>query len=99
MAFQFKQLGLDKNVEVLRRQVNLAGKQVVDIGCGSMTFSKILAGEGANVLAIDPDSRQAELNRNLAEFPAGITFEEAGADAIPADDLSLIHISEPTRPY
>ena len=89
MAFQFKQLGLDKNVEVLRRQVNLVGKQVVDIGCGSMTFSKILAGEGANVLAIDPDPRQAELNRNLAEFPAGITFEEAGADAIPADDSSL----------
>ena len=55
MAFNFEKLEIDKNVEVLRRQIKLAGKQVVDIGCGSMTFSKILAGEGATVLAIDPD--------------------------------------------
>jgi ubiquinone/menaquinone biosynthesis C-methylase UbiE len=88
MPFEFKNLGLDKNVEVLRRQVNVANRQVVDIGCGSMTFSKILAGEGASVLAIDPDSKQAAINRGLDEFPQGIVFEEAGASAIPADDGS-----------
>ena len=89
MAFTFQQLEIDKNVEVLRRQIKLAGKQVVDIGCGSMTFSKILAAEGASVLAIDPDSRQAALNReSLAGVDNGITFAETGAESIPATDDS-----------
>lgn len=88
MAFNFEKLEIDKNVEVLRRQIKLAGKQVVDIGCGSMTFSKILAGEGATVLAIDPDSRQAEINRESADPQSGIVFVEAGADSIPAADKS-----------
>ena len=89
MAFKFEQLGIDKNVEVLRRQIKLAGKQVVDIGCGNMTFSKLLAGEGASVLAIDPDSRQAGLNREfLAGVDNGIRFTEAGAEAIPTTDDS-----------
>ncbi len=89
MAFTFEQLGLDKNVEVLRRQLDLAGKRVVDIGCGSMTFSKILDAEGASVLAIDPDQRQAEINRTATpEQGSSIVFMEAGADSIPATDHS-----------
>ena len=74
MSFSFEKLGIDTNVEVLRRQLQLDGKQVVDIGCGSMTFSKIVAGQGAEVLAIDPDPRQAEVNRGLADRPSGIGF-------------------------
>jgi len=89
MAFNFQQLEIDKNVEVLRRQIKLVGKQVVDIGCGSMTFSKTLAAEGASVLAIDPDSRQAGLNReSLVGVDNGIAFAEAGAESIPASDDS-----------
>lgn len=88
MTFNFEQLGIDRNVEVLRRQLELRGKQVVDVGCGSLTFSKILAGEGADVLAIDPDPRQAEVNRGLTESQPGIAFVEAGADSIPATDNS-----------
>lgn len=89
MSFSFEKLGIDTNVEVLRRQLQLDGKQVVDIGCGSMTFSKIVAGQGAEVLAIDPDPRQAEINRGLADRPSGIVFVEAGADTIPASDNQM----------
>jgi ubiquinone/menaquinone biosynthesis C-methylase UbiE len=89
MKFKFSDLGKKLNVEVLRQLVDVAGKQVVDVGCGSLKFSKILADEGASVLAIDPDQHQAVLNhKDPPEPDAGITFVEAEADAIPASDKS-----------
>lgn len=83
-----KDLGLISNLEVTQSFVNLPGKTVVDVGCGDMTFSKILAEAGAHVLAIDPDPVQAEKNRK-AQPTNAIRFEESGADAIPAEDHSV----------
>lgn len=80
-------LGFAKNIDVLRRQIDLTGKRVVDAGCGSMTFSKILTELGARVLAIDPDSVQAEKNRQTPV--THIEFVETGADKIPAEDQSI----------
>ena len=80
-------LGFAKNVDVLRRLIDLGGKRVVDAGCGSMTFSKILAELGAHVLAIDPDTVQAEKNR---QSPVkNIEFVETGADKIPVEDGTI----------
>lgn len=82
------QIGLQTNVDVLASFVNVSGKRVVDVGCGSLMFSKILADAGASVLAIDPDIEQAELNR-AAELQAGIEFVETSGEAIPAKTSSL----------
>ncbi len=82
-----RDLGCTTNAEVIQRFVSLKGKHVVDAGCGSMAFTRIPAGAGANVLAIDPDPVQAELNR--AETLPGIAFAETGAEQIPAEDNSV----------
>lgn len=90
MQFSFENLGLALNVEVLRRFVRVDGLNVVDLGCGSMTFSKILNDEGASVIAIDPDPNQAQRNRDAkTESNSGIAFVEAGADSIPSTNHSL----------
>lgn len=77
-------LGCLSNAEVLDRYVELSDKRVADLGCGDLTFSKILVEAGAEVFAVDPDSVQASLNR---QNPVpGITFFETGADQLPFED-------------
>ena len=80
-------LGQITNVEVIRRFLDLKDKRVMDAGCGAMTFTKVLAEEGARIIAFDPDSVQAD--KNQAESIAGIEFVEAGADKMPAEDGSI----------
>jgi len=82
-----KDIGEKTNQSVLEELVSLDGKYVLDAGCGGLAFTKILVELGAIVLAIDPDSVQAELNR--AAPVAGIEFVETGAESIPAEDHSL----------
>ncbi|MEL7500333.1 MAG: class I SAM-dependent methyltransferase [Planctomycetota bacterium] len=85
---EVQSLGRRTNVDVLREHVQLDHKFVVDAGCGSLTFTNLLAEEGAQVLAIDPDPIQAKLNRESG-FDQSIQFEECGADSIPAADHSV----------
>jgi ubiquinone/menaquinone biosynthesis C-methylase UbiE len=81
-------LGSTTSIDVLARFVSLTDKDVVDVGCGDMTFSKALAACGARVLAIDPDPVQARLNRAAPPID-NLKFVEAGAGAIPAADGSV----------
>lgn len=81
-------LGLAMNIDVIRKFVSLQGKTVIDAGCGDMTVAKMLAGEGATVLALDPDPIQAEKNRDEDPIP-GIQFVETTAEQIPMDDGSV----------
>lgn len=81
-------LGCITNVEVIKRLISVDGKRVVDAGCGSMTVSRMLAELGASVIAVDPDSIQAEKNR-AAEPTPNVEFVEAGAESIPVDDGSI----------
>ncbi|MFK7768023.1 MAG: class I SAM-dependent methyltransferase [Mariniblastus sp.] len=83
-----KKLGRIANAEVILQFVSLAGKRVLDVGCGNLGFTRELAKQGASVLAIDPDSVQAQLNREAGPID-GIEFVEAGADQIPAEHDSL----------
>lgn len=82
------ELGLTTSIDVLYDRVDLGGRALVDIGCGSMVFSRQLVDRGASVLAIDPDAAQARKNRSAA-LPVGLRFEESGADVIPVEDASL----------
>lgn len=81
-------LGCVTNIEVIQRFVELEGRQLVDAGCGDMTVARMLAENGANVLAIDPDSIQAQKNRQADPIP-GIKFVETGAESIPVEDHSI----------
>lgn len=83
-----KDLGCISNAQVIQRFVSLEGKRVVDVGCGSLTFSRQLADLGARVLAIDPDAEQAKVNREAEPVP-NICFVESGAEQIPAADRSV----------
>lgn len=81
-------LGCITNIEVIKKFVDLRGKRLIDAGCGDMTVAKMLAENGANVLAIDPDSVQAQRNREADPIP-GIEFVETGAESIPVEDQSV----------
>ena len=82
-----RDLGRRDNIDVINDFVSLKDKNVVDVGCGGLTFTKLLLSQGARVLAIDPDAVQAEKNRQADPIP-NLTFRESGGDAIPADDAS-----------
>lgn len=44
-----------RELELIARVTDLAGKDVLDIGCGDGRTSRRLAGRGATVLGVDPD--------------------------------------------
>ncbi|GAB5405183.1 MAG: hypothetical protein Aurels2KO_34140 [Aureliella sp.] len=81
-------LGQRTNIDVLNELLDLRGKSVVDAGCGDMGFTRSIVDAGAQVLAIDPDARQAELNRKQPDVP-GLRFVETGAENLPVEDASL----------
>ncbi len=80
-----RDLGCTTNVEVLTGFLTIRGLSLLDVGCGGMTFTRLLAEQGANVLGIDPDAVQAQKNRS-ADLPTNMRFEEAGAGRLPACD-------------
>lgn len=84
-------LGCITNVEVISKLIDVTGMSLIDAGCGAMQVSRMLAEMGANVLAIDPDSVQAEKNRTsgLTDSISGLTFQEAGAEKLPAGDQTI----------
>src|ERR1700709_1500877 len=64
----------------------LAGKRILDIGCGPGTLAKRLAAEGAAVTGIDPGT--AALTKARESVPAA-WFEPASAEALPFPDASF----------
>ena len=66
-----RDLGCITNIEVINQFVSLDGQLVIDAGCGDLGFTRLLAEQGARVLAIDPDPVQA-----------AFIAEQAGADGI-----------------
>lgn len=77
--------GASSDLAVLDRLVELARRDVVDVGCGAGAMARALAERGAAVLAVEPDPVQVE--RNHAAPPVdGVTFAEARAEALPVED-------------
>lgn len=86
---------------ILAALAPLAGKQILDIGCGSGNLVRSLSAQGANVVGIDPNGKALAVARQAA--PTG-TFHQASAEALPfADDSfdgaiflnSLHHVPKP----
>jgi ubiquinone/menaquinone biosynthesis C-methylase UbiE len=82
-----RELGCQTNTEVIDYFVSLTDRFVIDAGCGNLGFSRQLVEQGARVLAIDPDSVQAGLNRE-AEPIDDLEFVETGADRLPVESDS-----------
>jgi ubiquinone/menaquinone biosynthesis C-methylase UbiE len=83
----------------------LAGKDVLEIGCGTGVHARLLAEAGARLSAVDLTPTAVELTRKRLEL-AGLTADvrEADAEALPYPDASfdfvwswgVIHHSEST---
>ncbi len=80
-------LGESTNIGAIERLVAVSGLDVIDIGCGAGTLARALGEHGARVLAVEPDPIQAEQNRRAPPIP-GVTFVEAKAQSLPAEDRS-----------
>ena len=64
----------------------LAGKRILDIGCGTGVLGGSLSARGAIVTGIDPNREALSIARRAV--PAG-TFRAAGAEAMPFKDDSF----------
>jgi SAM-dependent methyltransferase len=73
---------------------DVAGKDVLELGCGTAYFSAWLARRGARVVGIDPTPAQLETARRLMrESALELTLIEAGGEEVPLPDASfdLVH--------
>ncbi len=79
----------------------LAGKRLLDIGCGAGALARSLSERGADVVGVDPNAEALALARKAV--PAG-TFQRAGAESLPFGNgsfggaiflNSLHHVPEP----
>ncbi len=75
--------------ELLQRTLQLAGKRVLELGCGRAEKTRALAaaGEVLEVVAMEVDAIQHA--KNLAQPQERVVFCHGGAEAIPAPDNSF----------
>ncbi|HVD26612.1 MAG TPA: class I SAM-dependent methyltransferase [Gaiellaceae bacterium] len=68
----------------------VAGKDVIELGCGTAYFGAGLAKRGARVTGIDVTPAQLETARRMsAEFDLPMTLVEASAEDVPLPDASF----------
>ncbi|HEX2729391.1 MAG TPA: class I SAM-dependent methyltransferase [Rubrobacteraceae bacterium] len=64
----------------------LAGKEILDVGCGDGTLARSLTDQGAHVTGVDPNGEALDAARRAV--PSG-TFHQTGAEAMPFADHSF----------
>jgi SAM-dependent methyltransferase len=69
---------------------DVAGKDVLELGCGAAQWSILLSGRGARCVGLDNSARQLEHARRLMDA-AGVDFPlvHASADDVPLPDASF----------
>lgn len=69
---------------------DVAGLDVIELGCGTAYFAAWLARSGAQVVGVDPTPAQLETARRMqAEFCLEFPLVEAGGEAVPLPDASF----------
>jgi SAM-dependent methyltransferase len=69
---------------------DVAGKDVIELGCGTAYFGAWLAKRGARVTGVDITPAQLETARRCeAKFGLGMAFIEANAEEVPLADASF----------
>lgn len=94
------------NGEVLLESIDVAGKRVLDVGCGDGHIARLITKAGGHVVGIDPTPKQLE--RARAKEPAGDeTYDEGVAEDLKFEDgsfdvvvffNSLHHVPVPSIP-
>jgi SAM-dependent methyltransferase len=72
---------------------DVAGNDVVELGCGTAYFGAWLARRGARVVGVDVTPAQLETARRMeAEFQLGLQFVEANAEetGLPSESFDLV---------
>jgi SAM-dependent methyltransferase len=68
----------------------VAGRDVIELGCGTAYFGAWLAKRGARVTGVDPTPAQLETARRMSEeFGVPIELVEASAEDVPLPDESF----------
>lgn len=75
------------NTDVLLESLDLAGKRVIDVGCGDGGLTRLMARQGAEVVGVECGARQLAKAR-AAEAVPGADVVEGVAQALPAADGS-----------
>ncbi len=74
----------------VRALPDVAGKEVIELGCGTAYFGAWLAKRGARVVGVDPTPAQLETARRCQEeFGLEFPLIEAGAEDVPLPDGSF----------
>ena len=81
---------VEDEFRLLKELVGLAGREILDVGCGAAAMTARIAtqGEARRVVGLEVDAIQLEKNRAGA-WPAGVEFERGGAQALPCGDASF----------
>jgi ubiquinone/menaquinone biosynthesis C-methylase UbiE len=74
--------------EVISSYLDLAGKHVLDVGCGDGRFTRAMTEMGATVIGIDPGERQLAKAR-AAEKTGSEIYVEGTADELPVEGQSV----------
>jgi ubiquinone/menaquinone biosynthesis C-methylase UbiE len=74
-------------MDLLLGDLDLAGKRVLDIGCGAGELVHRMARAGAQAVGIDPNPKRIAQARKDA--PKGATFEEGVGEKLPFGDATL----------
>ncbi|HEX6490715.1 MAG TPA: class I SAM-dependent methyltransferase, partial [Gaiellaceae bacterium] len=70
------------------REAELAGARVLDVGCGTGKFARVLAERGlAQVWGVDPAPEMLAQARN--RVPASVALERASVESLPFQDGSF----------
>jgi SAM-dependent methyltransferase len=78
------------DIEIARELIGLAGKRVLDIGCGEGELTRALARDGAEVTGIDPhEGRIGRAREKAAEEGVAVTFEVGIGEDLPYADASF----------
>jgi ubiquinone/menaquinone biosynthesis C-methylase UbiE len=80
-------LDFSTNAETAATLLDLAGKRVIDIGCGPGAFTRSLARQGAQVIGVDPNEGTIEKARAAAaEEGLDIAFRVGVGESLPEGD-------------
>jgi len=78
-----------KPTQPLDELLDLAGRDVLDAGCGEGWLARRLASAGARVVALDPSADALERARREGQPDAPVRYVEGAAEALPFPDASF----------
>jgi ubiquinone/menaquinone biosynthesis C-methylase UbiE len=80
-------MNIQSNADVLLENLDLPGKDVIDVGCGEGGMVRVMTRAGARVIGVDCTAKQLE-KAHAAEPAGDETYIDGVGEALPFDDAS-----------